>query len=91
MSPHLPHKGKKLGDFETVLTEIQDFMRGRHGQHLILGGDFNPSLYGLTDCHHVGESTPRPRTPTDTNDTLRARVLGDEHLDGRRLLYTRCS
>ena len=55
-------------------------MSGRPGQHLILGGDFNVSLYGLTDCHHVGESIPRPRTlldtnELDTNDSLRARAL----------------
>ena len=92
---HLPPKGRKLGDFETVLAEMQAFMRGRLGQHLILGGDFNASFYGLTDFHLVGESIPRPRTLTDTNDTLRARALhavvgragldDDEHLDGRRL------
>ena len=44
----------------------------RLGQHLILCGDFNESFYGLTDCHHVGESIPRPRTLTATNDTMRA-------------------
>ena len=29
----------------------------------------------LTDYHHMGESIPRPRTLTDTNDSLRARAL----------------
>ena len=53
ISVHLPYKGKKLGDFESVLTEIQDFMSGRPGQHLILGGDFNVSLHGL--IHSVRE------------------------------------
>ena len=33
------------------------------------------SFYGLTDCHHVGESILRPRTLFDTNDSLRARAL----------------
>ena len=64
-----------MGEFETVLTEIQEFTSGRPGQHLILGGDFNVSLYGLTDYHHVEESIPRPRMLMDTNDSLRARAL----------------
>ena len=51
------------------------FVHERSGRHLILGGDFNASFHGLTDFHHAGESTPRPRTLTDTNDTLRARAL----------------
>ena len=75
ISAHLHHKGRKLGEFETVLAEIQDFMHDRSGQHLILGGDFNASFCGLTDSHHVGKSRPRPRTLTDTNDTLRVRAL----------------
>ena len=71
------------------------FVHERSGQHLILGGDFNASFHGLTDFHHAGESIPRPRTLTDTNDTLRARALHavvaeldltvDEHTDGRKL------
>ena len=57
---------------------------------MILGGDFNASLYGMTDYFHVGESTPRPRTLVYTNDSLRARAFhtmvttgldGDEHVD----------
>ena len=79
-----------MRDLETVSTEVQDFMRGWLGQHLILGGDFHVSFNLLTDYHHVGESIPRPRTLTDTNGSLHARALhavvaGDEHLDGRRL------
>ena len=75
ISAHLLHKGKKLVDFESVLTEIQDFKSGRPGQQLILGGDFNVSLHGLTDYHHVGEPIPRPRTLMDTNGSQRARAL----------------
>ena len=41
ISAHLPHKGKKLGEFEAVLMEIQEFVSGRPKQHVILGGDFN--------------------------------------------------
>ena len=74
-SSHLPHKRKKLGYFESVLTEIQEFVSGRPGQHLILGGDFNVSLHGLTDYQHVEESIQRSRTLLD----------GDEHMDGRGL------
>ena len=33
-SAHLPHNGRKLGEFETVLGEIQDFMHEKSGQHL---------------------------------------------------------
>ena len=66
---------EKLGDFDSVLTEIQDSMSGRPGQHLIMGGDFDVTLYGLTDYHHVGESIPRPRTLMDTNDLKGARAL----------------
>ena len=75
ISAHLPHKGKKLGEFEAALMEIQEFVSGRPKQHVILGGDFNASLYGMTDSFHVGESIPRPRTLVDTNDSLRARAL----------------
>ena len=75
ISAHLPHKGKKLGEFDAVLMEIQEFVSGRPKQHLILGGVFNANLYGMTDFFHVGESIPRPRTLVDTNDSLRARAL----------------
>ena len=75
ISAHLPHKGKKLGEFEAVLMEIQEFVSGRRKQHVILGGDFNAILYGMTDFFHVGESIPRPRTLVDTNDSLRVRAL----------------
>ena len=75
ISVHMPHKGRKLGEFEAALMEIQEIVNGRPKQHVILGGDFNVSLYGMTDCLHVGESIPRPRTLVDTNDSLRARVL----------------
>ena len=68
-------KGKKLGEFEALLMDIQEFVSGRPKQHVILGGDFNASLYGMTDFFHVGESIPRPRTLVDTNDSLRARAL----------------
>ena len=37
-------KARKLGDFETVLAEIQDFMHERSGLRLILDGDFNRSF-----------------------------------------------
>ena len=75
ISAHLPHKGKKLGEFEAVLMEIQEFVSGRPKQHVILGGDFNSNLFGMTDYFHVGESIPRPRTMIDTNDSSRARAL----------------
>ena len=48
--------------------EIQEFLNGRPKQHVILGGDSNVNLYGVTDHLHVGESIPRPRTLVDTND-----------------------
>ena len=75
ISAHLPHKGSKLGEFEATLTEIQEFLNERPKQHVILGGDFNVNLFGMTDYLHVGESIPRPRTLLDTNDSLRARAL----------------
>ena len=76
ISAYLPHKGKKLGEFEAVLMDIQEIVSGRPKQHEILGGDFNASLYGMTDYFHVGESIPRPRTLVDTNVTeLRARAV----------------
>ena len=55
--------------------EIQEFVNGRPKQQVTLGGDFDASLYGMTDYFHVGESIPRPRTLVDTNDSLRARAL----------------
>ena len=74
-SAHLLHKGSKLGEFEATLTELQEFLNGRPKQHVILDGDFNVNLLGMTDYLHVGESIPRPRTLIDTNDSLRARAL----------------
>ena len=59
ISAHLPHKGKKLGEFEAALMEIQEFVSGRPRQHVILGGDFNANLFGMTDSFHVGESIPK--------------------------------
>ena len=75
ISAHLPRKGSKLGEFEATLTELQEFLNGRPKQHVILGGDFNVNLFGMTDYLQVGESIPRPRTLVDTNDSLRARAL----------------
>ena len=71
ISAHLPHKGKKLGEFEAVLVDIQEFVSGRLKQHSILGGDFNASLHGMTDFFYVRDSIPRPITLVDTNDSLR--------------------
>ena len=65
---------KESGRFRVGFDGNPEFMSGRPGQHLILGGDFNVSLHGLTDYHHVGESIPRPRTLLDPNDSLRARA-----------------
>ena len=75
ISVHMPHKGRKLGEFEATLTELQEFLNGSPKQHVILGGDFNVNLFGMTDYLHVGESIPRPRTLIDTNDSMRARAL----------------
>ena len=66
---------KDMGEFDAVLMEIQEFVSGRAKQHLILGGDFDVSLYGMTDFYHVEEPIPRPRTLVDTSDSLRARAL----------------
>ena len=55
--------------------DIQEFVSGRPKQREILGGDFNASMYGMTDYFHVEVSIPRPRTLVDTNDSLRARAL----------------
>ena len=55
--------------------EIQEFVSLRPKQHVILGGDYNASLCGMTDFFHVGESIPRRRTLVDTNDSRRARAL----------------
>ena len=76
--PHfssLASQRRKLAEFEATLTELQEFLNGRPKQHVILGGDFNVNLFGMTDYLHVGESIPRPRTLIDTNDSLRARAL----------------
>ena len=64
-------------------------MRGSLGRHLILGGDFNASFYGLTDLHHVEGSIPRHKRylarTSITRSCGRTGPDGDEHLDGRRL------
>ena len=93
-SAHLPHKGRQLGELGTLLAQIQTFVHERARQHWILGGAFN-ATFGLTDFHHVGESTPRPDTLTDTKRFLapastahcrsRSGPDGDEHVDGRKL------
>ena len=94
ISAHLPHKGKKMGEFEAVLMEIQEFVSGRPKQHVILGGDFNASLYGMTDFFHVGESDPETKnaggherlteSESFAHDGDRTGLDGDEHVDERR-------
>ena len=59
-----------------------------------LGWRLQLNLFGMTDCFHVGESIPRPRTLIDTNDSLRARALHSmvTELDlTERELFTRSS
>ena len=86
---------KTLGDVDTVLTEIQDFMRGRLGQHVILGGDFNVSfawIDRLSSCGRVDPKTENadghkryPARASIARCCVRSGPDGDEHLDGRRL------
>ena len=61
ISVHMPHKGRKLGEFEATLTELQEFLNGRHKQHVILGGDFNVNLFGwydrLSPCGRIDPET----------------------------------
>ena len=59
-SPFASQRKEVGGISESVLTEIQKFMKGGPGQHLILGGDFKCEL---------------ARIDRDTNDSLRARAL----------------
>ena len=76
--PHfsiLASQRKQTGRIRGILTELQEFLNGRPKQHVILGGDFNVKMFGMTDYLHVGESIPRPRTLINTNDSLRARAL----------------
>ena len=54
-------KEANWGEFEATVTELQEFLNGRPKQHVILGGDFNVNLFGMTDYLHVGESIPRHR------------------------------
>ena len=91
ISAHLPHKGRKLGEFEATLTELQEFLNGRPKQHVILGGDFNVNLFGMTDYLHVGESIPRTENvdrhkrliacESSTHDGDRTGFDGDKHVD----------
>ena len=58
VSAQLLPKSRKFGEFETVHTQ-----------------DFRWKLQrcnGSIDFHHVGESIPRPKTLTETNDSWRA-------------------
>ena len=58
---------------------------------MILGEDFNVTLFGMTDYLHVAESIPRPRTLIDTNEFIacesptddgdRTGFDGDKHVD----------
>ena len=36
ISAHVPHKGRKLGDFEAASMESQEFLNGKPKQHVIL-------------------------------------------------------
>ena len=87
ISAHLPHKSRKLG--------LRDGPGGNPRFHAEIRSRPDPGWrlqceLLLTDFHHVGESIPRAKTLTDTNDTLRARALhvvaelkpdGDENMD----------
>ena len=104
-SAHVPHKGKILGDFEAVLTEIQFFMSGRPETAPDPGRTLQCELVRIdrpTSCGRVDPKTAR--TLMDTNDSQRARalhtVLAELDLtvtntwmdaDSERELYTRCS
>ena len=89
MSAHLLQREKVGEGFQKSFDRNSGFHE-RLGQHLILCGDFNESFYGLTDCHHVGESIPRPRTLTATNDTSTSitRRCGRNGPDGDERLWT---
>ena len=53
------------GQLAVVPGHLQTVLALRHeraGQHLIVGGDFNASFFGLTDFHNVAESIPTPNT-----------------------------
>ena len=62
ISAHLSDKEKKLRDFEAGdLTEIQEFMSGRLGQHLILGRRLQCELVRIDRANIMWESR-FPRT-----------------------------
>ena len=93
ISAHLPHKGKKLGEFEAALMEIQEFLNGRPKHHVILGGDFNVNLFGMTDfpCGRVDSETENvgrherfTASESFTHDGDRTGLDGDKHVDERR-------
>ena len=60
ISAHLPHKGKKLGDFESVLADTQDFMSGETGTAPDPGRRLQCELvriYRLSSCGRVDPKT----------------------------------
>ena len=78
VDPHsstLSSQRKQTGRLRGYLDGNPRILAWEPQQHVILCGDFNVNLFGMTDYFHVGESIPRPRTLIDTNDSLRARAL----------------
>ena len=91
ISVHMPHKGRKLGEFEATLTELQEFLNGRHKQHVILGGDFNVNLFWydrLSPCGRIDPETENVDRHkrliacySVTHDGDRTGFDGDKHVD----------
>ena len=74
--------------------EIQEFVSLRPKQHVILGGDYNASLCGMTDFFHGGRVDPETKnaggherltaSESFAHDGDRTGLDGDEHVDERR-------
>ena len=91
ISAHLPQKGRKLGEFEATLAELQEFLNGRPKQHVILGGDFNVNLFWydrLSPCGRVDPETENVgrhkrliACESATHDGDRTGFDSDKHVD----------
>ena len=91
ISAHLPHKGRKLGEFEAALTELQEFLNGRPQTTCDLGWRLQcePVWYDrLSPCGRVDPETENVdrhkrfiACESFTHDGDRTGLDGDKHVD----------
>ena len=84
ISAHLPHKGRKLGEFEAALMEIQEFLNGRFQCEPVRYDRLSPCERVDPETENVGRHTRFIASESFTHDGDRTGFDGDKHVDDCR-------